>query len=283
MRSAYLFSLALAFAQLAAAAPWNLATCSPDQAAAHTAFEQRVRSAKPDSLLYLPHPYPQTRAETVADFAQQFRAIWSDEEPAEVPADEQRVLTALADGRLGVELARVENWSLTRCGDKQRRAYYHLLRLFDPETGAELGRAALNDTGLLAKWTLFSMDAEEAREQMARLRFSRLPEAAERIRGAFGLPVQGAQYVHSTGAIRCELLSPCVAFKSGGRSYLYGPVLEPQGLYRLEEGRPRLSFRRDLATPAKKAAVERTLNVGQKVVSLGGDSFTVATRVEPTR
>jgi hypothetical protein len=73
-----------------------------------------------------------------------------------------------------------------------------------------------------------------------------------------------------------------VAFKSGGRAFLYGPILERDALYHIDDGRPLLSFRRDLATPEKKTALKRTLGAGQRVVSLGGDAFAVATKVEPT-
>jgi hypothetical protein len=283
MRTACLLALALTWgARLASAEPWSLADCGPKQAAAHAAFEEKVRDAKPGSLLYLPHPYPLTQAEVVADFAYQFQEIWRDTALPDVPPDEQRTLSAIADGRLTAELVRVENWGLTRCLPERRRLYFHLLRLFDRETGRELGRAALDDSGLFAQGTHFSGDIAEAQRQLERRKFPRLAEARAQIDAAFRLPVQGAQYVHATGTIRCDLLSPCVAFKSRGAAFLYGPILERESLYRLDESRPRLSFQRDLATPTKKAAVERTLGAKQRVVSLGGDAFTVVSRVEPS-
>lgn len=182
-------------------------------------FSETVRSARPGSSVYAPKPYPQSRADILEDFEYAFRSTLVGNTPAsELPEGVADVYRALERGTLDIEILRVENWGLSRCGGGKLKPFSHLLRLRERESGREIGRITVHDSGL---WGQFRPIPESA-EGHASLTIPPLADFQGFLSRQFGFrqPVQKIQYVAADGLSHCSPVVPCVAFQAQGKVYL---------------------------------------------------------------
>ena len=209
-----------------------------------------VRQARPGEGRYVPHPFPTTDAEVLADFRYAyFERLFDDQE--KVPQEELLIYQGLREGTLELEVARVENWLTTRCIREGPAPFFHVLTVTGAG-GRPLSRAALYSSGIFASYAQLSPS----------LPTSLLPldDVADFLARTYGLdlPVTRPQYAALGGMPNdCGELSPCVVFKSAGRTFVLGRSGE--ALYELPPNGARRSIE-----ARREEALARGLVFGQK-------------------
>ena len=270
--------IATAFLGAAQAGAWPIAECGSEQATAWAAYESSVRAAKPGSPLYLPKPFPKTRAEILKDYLYQYHSIWSDTPSDQLPPDELPVFQSIQQNSVRFEIVPVENWTTMRCNRQQKDASYNLIRIFDSESGAELARTALSASGFI----LVTVNAteEQRSEPLAKQqgRLMKLDAALAKAKGEFKVTGTGAQYVSTFGTLRCRPFAPCIAFRNGADSYIFSSEGE---LFRLGANGRRLALGKDMKSPEAATAVLQSLGATERLMSLGGQALGVVQRVAP--
>ncbi len=185
----------------------------PDLETVRQEYQDKVRSAKPGSPLYIPHPFPRTLTEMVSNFKYAyFERLFSGIPLEKLPERERTIFKALKEDRLRVEAVRVEDWTLSRCSKMVPTPYFFLLRFFDPENGQEVARSTQNFAGIMGMY----------RQEGKPLELPALSSVASILRTRFGreMRTEQAQYVRVSGLPYCDDHSPCIAFKSEARIYL---------------------------------------------------------------
>lgn len=143
-----------------------------------------------------------------------------------------------------------------------------MLRIFEVDTGRELTRAALDDSGLLSNLLHDPLgEGWSTRNQLPDLQ-----ESAVAAEAVLARSVEDVQYVATWGTLRCDELVPCVAARSGEEVL----ILRGQALYRIDQESEPLSFREDLQGERKEAVMRAAEERGELLVSLGGDRFATA-------
>ena len=267
----YLIVLGFLLHPLAAAAEgWGLADCAPDRAEVWQRSREEMAEAKPGSPIYVPKPFPRSDAEVIEDYLYQYSDIWADTKPAELAPVERRVFEGIEAGALRFEVARVENWTPLRCNTERERKVSYLVRIFDA-SGAEIARTALEQSGLFVA----TATAPETEEALAPLHG--LDQAPELVSSRFNVTGAVPQYVETFGTLRCPVLAPCVALRAGDDVL----ILRGEELFEIRAAAEFLSLSRELATQEAKEAHLRTLDEArERLVSLGGDAFAVAQKLE---
>ncbi len=259
------------FASTAPAAAWTLVDCPPEVVRTWAPQETALRAARPGDPLYVPRPFPQTRAEVVEDYVHEFQRLLKDTPPASLPKGAAAVLEGMRKGALRYDVLRIVNWSPTRCVKERRLDAYHLLRVVDGRSGVEITRSVLDESGRL---TVISTTMEDG----ARLR---PPEAALRDGMArFKVRGESPQYVTTFGTLRCTTFAPCLAFRGAGHVYLVSYEGE---LFEIDSKGRRLEMGRDIGSPELNDPILKVLGPEGRVVSLGGKVFATARRVGPNR
>jgi hypothetical protein len=258
-------TIALSFPVVAAANPWTLVDCAQKSAevaqmraerglaspsVAWPRYVQTVKRAKPGEARYVPHPYPNTDDQVIADFRfAYFERLF--ESIAEAPEEEQPIYRGLEAGTLTLEVVRVENWSTTRCILDRAVPFFHVVTVLGEE-GRPLSRAALHSSGILSSYSRLSSTYPTG--------LLRLEVVSDILSHRYGLdlPVQAPQYVALGGMPNdCGPLSPCIAFRSAQSSYILGRSGE--ALYEL----PTNGLRRSVQARREEFA-GRGLVLGQK-------------------
>jgi hypothetical protein len=243
-----------------------MAVACVDHGKAWKAFAKKVHSAEPGSTLYVPHPFPQADQQVIDDFLYQHQEAFGDMPFDQLAAPERRFFSAVRSKTVRFEVLRIENWSPLRCGPERQRSFYFLVRVIEKDGGAEIARAALEDSGLLVK----IVNKPEDRHLPPLAGFEASAKLALRKTGVQG---RDLQYVTTWGNLRCDTLAPCVVSRSGSTMLL----VKGSEVYRLDPGRKRFSFARDLGAPGAMSNVARDLGTrGEKLVSLGQDVFAAA-------
>ena len=192
-------------------------------------FEAEVRAQRPGSTVYAPHVFPRRAPEILEDLRYAIDEVMVGDTPLAALSPEHRSLvTGLRQGVLRTEIVRVENWSSSRCSSRRPKPFYHLIRLFDGTE--EIARCALHDTGLLAQCGFRTNDAG------ATVDWTPAEDVAETLRVRLGVdvPVHRVQYVTTDGLPFCSVVSPCIALRSGDRTYL---LAQGELLYELDLAR----------------------------------------------
>ena len=253
---------------------WTPAECGPEHAKAWQAHARAVRQAEPGSPLYMPHPYPQTDDQVIEDFRHPYREIWGDDDFSEHPSEAKAIYDGLGNGSLTFQVSRVETWSTMRCGPEKRRAFYFLIRIFDRSSKEELGRAAVNEDGLLAEWNF--RPSEKGSEVVDEWRsVIPMPDAVMKAASQLlGLHGNSPQLVTTSGQIYCSVLEPCVAFRGPGAILL----VKEGRVFKIRDDSPRFSIGK-MSRPEARNEVLSTLGQGdQRLVSIGG-AFALAESV----
>ncbi|HVR10118.1 MAG TPA: hypothetical protein VMW75_18880 [Thermoanaerobaculia bacterium] len=255
------------------AAPWSLEYCDPSGEPGWKAFEHSMRVANPGSTVYVPVPFPTTQEQFVQDYLYQYRSILKGL-PAGNPY-EPRVISDLASGQVRYEVLRIENWTVSRCRADQKRDYYNLLRVFEPD-GTEVTRAVINDSGLMTTWNNLPASVPGPVPSQSRT----LPPAAvamAQLNSELGFNGTDPEYVAAGGMIDCHLTHPCLAFRQAGFSYI---VYSSDQIFEVSAGGPRLTFGKEVGSRAEEAT-RRWLAPNERLVSLGGKRFTIGRQVGP--
>lgn len=282
MKSSSLLAIAgLALGAAAPASAWVLEDCPPEKKAALVAYEQHVRQAQPGSPLYVPHPYPDTLPKLLSDLEHSFRETWRTTPEKQVPAEDRRLLEALAGGKVRAVWEPVQDWTFIRCGRPGGLGLGDLvlLRLSD-EAGQPLGRFALRESGHWAAAEFPQEGPDAAENRRAEAEFGSAAELASRWRASLAAEPSGAQWVVTHGTMRCPLVAPCLVFRAGGESY----IVQRSVLFRLVLGGnlPRASeLLSNLPRTAATNAVFAQVEMGKRhLVTVGFDRVVFAERVE---
>jgi hypothetical protein len=263
------------------AAAWVLEECPPEKQAALAAYEQQVRQAEPGSPLYLPRPYPETLADLLADLEHTFRQTWRTTPEKQVPAEDQRLLAALAGGKVRAIWQPVVDWTFIRCGSPGNLGLGdpRLVVLFD-EQGSLLGRFAFQESG---QWSAAEFPQETTAQKAPRQQdlFGEAAEFAGTWRAGLGAEPTQAQWVVTHGTVRCPLVAPCLAFQAARRSY----IVQRGELFRLVTEGAVLRASEILSsgprTELANAVLARVEPGKRHLVTVGYDRVVFAELVEP--
>ena len=261
----------LACARLGAE-PWSMISCDPSGEAGWRTFEQAARAAKPGSPLYIPVPFPTTSDQVVRDYLYQYWSLIKGMDAKNWQPNEARVMGDLSSGKVTFQVLRVENWTVSRCHEDQKRDFYNLVRVFEP-AGTEVARAVINDSGLLTTWNNLPAMVPGAVASQSRA----LPPAATamaQLNSEFGLDGVDPEYVATFGTLNCVLTHPCLAFHQSGLSY----VAFGNQIFEVSASEPMLTMGKEVGSPAEEALLKR-LAPGERLISLGGKAFTIGRRV----
>lgn len=175
--------------------------------------ERQSRTAEPGEARYVPHPYPLTRGELLANFE-----YWYFLRHPKRPRNRDgkygwEVYDAIRDGRMVYEIMTVVNWGPGRCAPLGYRPHHYLVRLLD-DAGTEVARASLDASG-----ELVASGGGGWGHRLEDLSSSEL-EAVMRRHG-IGAPIQAVQRVSLAGIPGgCSIVLPCVAVRAGGSIYV---------------------------------------------------------------
>jgi hypothetical protein len=239
-----------------------------------SAFEKAVRSATPNSVVYAPVPYPQTAADVVRDFQYAYAHFRSGMNESDLPENERAFHNRFMAGKLSARIENVQNWTPTRCAPEGRHEFYFLLLLSDQDTGVELGRLALRQTGLFSQFSPEPVPGTAAADQH---RFARplatLAALSSLVQARYGLTPHNMQFVDVYGSTHCRPLVPCAAFESGANNY----VLSIDDLFEITA----TSRRAGGMDRPTLGALEQGLASDEAVISLGAEAWAVGHRAAP--
>jgi hypothetical protein len=254
------------------AQPWSLMSCGPEGERGWSPFEHAVRTAAPGSTIFVPRPYPRSDREVIEDFLYHYKDAYSR------GFDEKQLREAIANQKVSFSVLRVENWTTLRCGTNRKQDFYDMVRVFAAGSGTELARAVLDDSGLMVMLENFTSSPKNV--DKAALRKVLIPEAHDALQEVatrFKVVGDSPEYVMSFGTIPCSFTRPCLAFRHGAGSYLYSRLSEE--LFQIPEGARRLTQGKDVGTLETNTRLQKELPEDQRFVSLGGDSWAIATKV----
>jgi hypothetical protein len=107
-----------------------------------------------------------------------------------------------------------------------------------------------------------------------------LPKASDvflEITTRFRVAGDSPEYVMAFGTVACDFSRPCLVFRHGGAIYIYS--LFGDELFHIPKGARRLTQGKDVGTLETNARLQKELPQDERVVSLGGDSWAIATKV----
>ena len=251
---------------------WTPSECGAEIAQDRQEHAQRVRDADEGSMLYAPRPYPKRTSDVIEDLRYAYLRIMADNDFSKQPPEAKLVYDGLEAGEVEFTVARIEDWSLTRCQPQRPNAFDYLVRIFLEDGKTEVARAIVKEDGLLGAWHYRPAD-EETRSRW--LEVLRSPEQARaEVAAKLGVQAGEGQLVRLSGTLRCPLLEPCVALRGEQGDY----VVNREGeVFRVgEEER----FSRMQAThPATRSTVAQGRWEGPERLVSVGDEFAVARRV----
>lgn len=264
------------------AQPWIPADCKVRHEAKWDAFAELMRKANPGSKIYAPKPFPKNETEVVEDFKYGYRQMMKGMTNVEIPQEERPLYSGLEKNTLSYRIIRVENWEPDRCRPDRQRDFYYVIFIQDNNrSGNEIGRAFLNQNGLLSGWVLAPPGAEAAEPQAVLFRAGAAPrfeDVLTQIHSRFGIAGSRPQFVTTWGSPRCPLPSPCVALRADGRSYLYrmGELVELTSGSRVYTGAEME------ATRTRRFEITSSINPAKEwLVSIADDRWVVAPRITP--
>ncbi len=267
-------SLLFAGAVQSVADSWTLGeNCRPEDQPKYEQFEQAVRTASPDSTVYVPKPYPTTDPQVIQDFLYQYKGLHREKaDPQKLPKGELPLLNGILDSTLTFTVQRIADWTPGRCGKEQRNDFLYLIRIFDAASGAEISRVTLRESGLWSSKTNSSSSSH----------FALLPTpeaAAQQVTAAYRIQGEAPQYIVSLGSIYCPWSAPCLAFRQGKDAYVFH---RSDGLFKIAGTEPRFVLKP--GEPIESARQEGILPVlrtdgTERLFHLGGTTWTTARKV----
>lgn len=280
MKAFTLFALAVLWSDATLAQPWIPLECDTRHEKRRSDFARAMREAEPGAPLYAPKSFPQTEAEIIENFKYGYRKMVSG---GNAPEDQVPILRALESNTLSFRILRVENWTPTRCSPDQQMDFYYLLYVTDSRTGQEVGRIALNQSGLIGEWTTPPTKGQESEPWAPIYRAAvapRLEEALAEVRSRYEISGVKPQYVTTWGQPQCPVVAPCVAFQSKGNVYLFGRGQ----LVEISSSSRRYSRAEMEATRTRRFEIASSIDPENEwLVSIAENRWIVAQRVKPIR
>lgn len=265
--------LALGVAEVASA--WDAVPCPGEHRLAWKQFKRDLSSTTdPQATSYVPHPFPKNVSEAWQDFLFYHRRAFAETPSSELRPTERRFFEVVDGGRAEVAGRRVVNWTQSRCGAERERAFYFLLSVTDEATGMEITRVAVDQSGFVHSLIHRPLQGEW---QDLPKPVQDLGEAEQHASAILRSRPGDAQYVATTGTLRCDVLLPCVALREGGRTYLRHPG---RGLYRLDSGRGLMKLAGGADQRALRDVSQELRAHNEHLVSLNAESWVVAVPVE---
>lgn len=213
---------------------WTPSSCPEEYAFSWAKYEAQVRKAEPGSTLYIPHPFPTTEDEIVANLKHAYLRSWSDTLWANLPEEDKPLFLALERGTLDFEVAKVIDWGLSSCIPEMPRRFTWLVRVFD-ENKTEISRFSLNESGFIGRYVMLGPNDDPERHAYS---MTKLHADIER---KYGLVPRDGQLLSTWGTLRCAKHDPCFAFRANDKTYVLHPY---RGLYSFDS----TSLRHDLET-----------------------------------
>jgi len=250
---------------------WNPTTCSADEFANRGRFEAQMRAARPGDPIYVAKPFPRTDAEVIEDFNQQVQILLSSGTHPLIEGGQSALRRAIEKGTLHIGIVHESNWRNFRCLMYRSGEAVYLLRLFDTSTSTEIGRATIEESGLL-NGIIYPLD------RRAPIWARALPTLAEgeRVLNLTVGKVVDIQYATSYGTVGCDDFMPCIAGRTTGGGYAF---MSYNGVYTFNAGSRRIDQR---PTVRDKTELERTLqSLGRNegLTTIGSDYDVIATKV----
>ncbi|MCZ7649993.1 MAG: hypothetical protein M5U13_02035 [Thermoanaerobaculia bacterium] len=252
---------------------WFLDSCPPGSAAGAARQKAEMLAAKPDSDIYVPHPFPQTEAEVIGNFEYQFLDLWAQHPRRDVPDDVWRVVRALTRGEVRFEIIEVTDWTEGRCRNGASQVdFYHVVRVLSARTGEELARIALQENGLLSNFITPAADPRERRPLAV------IPSIADlRARSAAAAGATDFQYVAiDSPSVRSGMLGPAIAFRKEGRAFF---AMRDGRLFEIDIQRPGVAgtqARESVRGSPRWEAAVAALRPGEHFVTVGSTGVAVA-------
>lgn len=259
------------------AQPWWLASCDPAGEVRWQAFAQEVRAAKPGAPLYVPKPYPVGEAQIVADYLYRFDKMHNIQGPGHLKVNllpnDRYVVDEIVGQRVSYHVTRVENWTQMRCGWQHKQDFYYLVQVAEVASGTEITRAVLDSSGLFVGAT--NLPVPGPVEPTARRLLPAPAAAMEEVDRDLGVQGTEPEYVATFGTINCDMEFPCLAFRQNGLSF----VVYHHEIFEVSANGQQLVRGRDVGTLEKNHELLSTLAPDERLISLGGPSWTIARRV----
>jgi hypothetical protein len=247
------------------AAAWHLVPCDATGLARRAAYSAQLRGARPGSPVYAPIPFPKSNADVVTDATEQLVEIY-DRPEIKGTTYFRPLAQAVRRGDYKYEVIRVTNWTPGRCAQTGSGSDTYFIVVIRSQSGIEVARVSVGEQGLFREVALVSPS----------LHVTALtpPNSALATLAAKGIAARDAQYVATTGSLQCDTLRPCVASRNSSGSY----IVRGTETYLLSNG-GRI-FNNELHTPEKQRQFAAGLSADQYWVSIGGDAFVVAKKLQ---
>jgi hypothetical protein len=230
--------------------------CDPQHARARQNFEIQLRKAEPGTEGYVAHPFSTDPNEITENLVYQLEGLWRGTRNLDEPS---RGLLELIDrGEAKFDVRTVQNWRPNVCRSPVLGDRLYLVIIFDSITGLERARAALGESGLLEQIGFPSGDEATV---------DSIESGVKRLR-ARGVNPTDSVFITSFGTLRCDILNPCLAARSGSRTF----VLTPDGDVFHIENLSRRYRRSDKETDPRNSTHDR------RIMSVGPDEYAVANR-----
>ncbi len=140
--------------QANAASDWHLSDCNALETAKDAELRTKLSSQGSKSVSFVPHPFPSSDSEVVANARHHLEQLWGSDKQLE--NERSRLLEALGEPSTLFTVLRVVDWNPSRCGYVGSRlptnGHFFVVRVFreqGAQTGAELGRVLLMESGIL--------------------------------------------------------------------------------------------------------------------------------------
>jgi hypothetical protein len=259
---------------LAEGPPWFLDHCAASYQSKADHLRQEMAKAQPGSDIFVPKPFPRTDSEVIVDLVAQIRSTFFS--GGQAPPAIADLLTKIDAGKIRFEIIPVVEWRPERCRYNWGKVdSSFLVRLYDSQTGRELTRASLVDSGLLSV-----VAAPRPGGRLGMIDHDIEPmDTVRSVATQLGAPAAGFQYVAvASPTILCQETAPCIAFRAAGRAYLY----RSGKLFQLVTDRPGFiglttsEFMREGV--ARRGAIA-ALHSGEHVVTVGANRLAVAVPV----
>jgi hypothetical protein len=268
--------IAMTIALIALLAPaafaWNPEVCSANEFANRGQFEAGMRKAKAGDPLFVAKPFPKTNAEVTEDFLQQVAAMVNGPTYPLIERGQRALGHAIEQGSLHIGIVRESNWRNFRCVTRRSGESVYLLRLFDTSGGGEIGRATVEESGLL-NGVIYPLD------RTAPIWARSLPTLAEGeqiLNSVFG-KVSDVEYATSYGTVGCDEFMPCIAGRlTSGEGYGF---VSYNGIYAFSAANRRIDQRPSVKDKTELDRTLKSLAHEEGLTTVGGTYSVIVTKV----
>jgi hypothetical protein len=251
---------------------WNPEVCSPSALDNRGQLEVQMRKARAGDPMYVPKPFPKTNADVTEDFLQQVGPMVNGPTYPLIETGQRALRHAIEQGSLHIGIVRESNWRNFRCAMHRSGESVYLLRLFDTDAGGEIGRATLEESGLM-NGVIYPLDRTAAIWARS---LPTLPEGEKILNSVFGKVVD-VQYATSYGTVGCDEFLPCVAGRlTGSDGYAF---VSYNGIYTFNTSNRRIDERPSVKDKTELDRTISSLAHNEGLTTVGGTYDVIATRV----